>query len=491
MKVAIIHYHLEPSGVSSVIERASLDLTRRGIAHVILVGKCPHGMANTMPVRVVDGLAYSNAPLDKQGAEKILDALRATATDALGAPPDIWHFHNHSLGKNRAVPLIVSMLASQRERLLLHIHDLAEDGRPENRANIADCPNLYPLAPQIHYAFINSRDRNHFIKAKLSAANAHLLPNPVFDADSIPNTSSETPNTAPLLLCPARGIRRKNIGELILLTQLAPKGTRAAITLAPENPQSLAIHERWKCFCGVNQIPVEFAVVDRIAPTTNSDASFESWISHATHIVTCSISEGFGLVFLESLAYHKPLIGRKLPHISHDLAKHGIHHGKLYEKILIPADWIPHESLKRHLESSITNLWQAWNRKPNADEIESSIASLEHDGFLDFGNLPEVLQETIIEKLLDPDHHAIPQLLINGRTRPLKAWIEDSLTQNHQTQAPQLPEAFTIATHFEQTIAIHAMMADQVPLPPVAIDPNDILETFLVAEEFHFLKSRI
>jgi hypothetical protein len=491
MKVAIIHYHLEPSGVSRVIERASRELTRRSIAHVILVGKCPHDMANTLPVRVVDGLAYSNAPLDKQGAENILDALRAAATDALGAPPDIWHFHNHSLGKNRAVPLIVSMLASQRERLLLHIHDLAEDGRPENRANIADCPNLYPLAPQIHYAFINSRDRNHFIKAKLPAANAHLLPNPVFDADSIPNTSSETANTAPLLLCPARGIRRKNIGELILLTQLAPKGTRAAITLAPENPQSLAIHERWKSFCGVNQVPVEFAVVDRIAPTTNSDASFESWISHATHIVTCSISEGFGLVFLESLAYHKPLIGRKLPHIFHDLAKHGIHHGKLYEKILIPADWIPHESLKRHLESSITNLWQAWNRKPNADEIESSIASLEHDGFLDFGNLPEVLQETIIEKLLDPDHHAIPQLLINGRKRSLKLWIEDSLTQNHQTQAPQVPEVFTIATHFEQTKAIHAMMADQVTLPPVAIDPNDILETFLVAEEFHFLKSRI
>ena len=491
MKVAIIHYHLEPSGVSSVIERASRELTRRGIAHVIIVGKCPHDMANTLPVSVVDGLAYSDAPLDTQEAENILDALRAAATDALGAPPDIWHFHNHSLGKNCAVPLIVSSLASQLERLLLHIHDLAEDGRPENSANLADVPMLYPLAPQIHYAFINSRDRNHFIKAKLPAANAHLLPNPVFDADSIPNTSSETPKTAPLLLCPARGIRRKNIGELILLTQLAPKGTRAAITLAPENPQSLAIHERWKSFCGVNQVPVEFAVVDRIAPTTNSDASFESWISHATHFITCSISEGFGLVFLESLAYHKPLIGRKLPHISHDLAKHEIHHGKLYEKILIPADWIPHESLKRHLESSITNLWQAWNRKPNADEIESSIASLEHDGFLDFGNLPEVLQETIIEKLLNPDHHAIPQLLINGRKRSLKAWIEDSLTQNHQTQAPQVPEAFTIAAHGKQTTAIHAMMMTQNPSPPSALDPNDILEKFLVAEEFHFLKSRI
>ena len=489
MKVAIIHYHLEPSGVSRFIERASRELTRRGIAHVILVGQCSQGMAETLPVRVVDGLAYSDAPLDPQGAENILDALRVVATDALGAPPDIWHFHNHSLGKNRAVPLIVSMLASQRERLLLHIHDLAEDGRPENHANIADCPNLYPLAPQIHYAFINSRDRNHFIKAGLPAANAHLLPNPVFDADSIPNTSSETPNTAPLLLYPARGIRRKNIGELILLTQLAPKGTRAAITLAPENPQTLAIHERWKNFCGINQVPVEFAVVDRIAPTTNSDASFESWISHATHFVTCSVAEGFGLVFLESVAHRKPLIGRKLPHISHDLAKHGIHHGKLYEKILIPADWIPHESLKRHLESSLTTLWQAWNREPNADEIESSIASLEHEGFLDFGNLPEVLQERVIRKLLDPSQLAKTKVLIHGKTLPLKPWLDDALAHRHQAHPQQLPEAYTIATHFEKTIAIHAMMADQAPLPPVAIDPNDILETFLVAEEFHFLKS--
>ena len=491
MKVAIIHYHLGTSGVSSVIERASRELTRRGIAHVIIVGKCPHGVDETLPVRVVDGLGYSNAPLDTQEAENILDALRAAATDALGAPPDIWHFHNHSLGKNRAVPLIVSMLASQRERLLLHIHDLAEDGRPENRANIADVPMLYPLAPQIHYAFINSRDRRRFIEAGLHTANAHLVPNPVSYADSIPRTTSKTPNTPALLLCPARGIRRKNIGELILLTLLAPKCTRTAITLAPENPQSLAIHERWKIFCGVNHVPDEFAVVDRIAPNPNSDASFESWISHATHFITCSISEGFGLVFLESIAYHKPLIGRKIEHISNDLAKHGIEYDGLYEKILIPADWVPHAILEKHVKKSFTCLWQSWNREANADEIESVMASMDHDGFLDFGNLPETLQETIIAKLLNPDHHATPQMLINGRKRSLKAWLDDALTQNDQTPTPQVPEAFTIAAHGKQIIAIHATMMTQNPSPPSALDPNDILEKFLVADEFHFLKSRI
>jgi glycosyltransferase involved in cell wall biosynthesis len=489
MKVAIIHYHLEPSGVSRVIERASRELTRRGIAHVILVSKCPQDMADTLPVRLVDGLAYSDAPLDEQGAENILDALRAAATDALGAPPNVWHFHNHSLGKNRAVPQIVSMLASSRERLLLHIHDLAEDGRPENQANRADCHNLYPLAPQIHYAFINSRDRNHFISAGLPLANAHFIPNPVFDADSICHPTPKKPNAPPLLLCPARGIRRKNIGELILLTQLAPKGTRTAITLAPKNPQWLPIHDHWKNFCAANQVPVDFAVVDRIAPTTSFDASFESWISHATHFVTCSISEGFGLVFLESLACGKPLIGRKLPHISHDLAKHGIEYGKLYEKILIPADWIPRESLKRYLENSLTRLWQAWSRKPNANAIESAITSLEHEGFWDFGNLPEVLQERVIRKLLDPSHHAAPKVLIDGKTLPLKPWLDDALNHPQQAQPPQLPDTFSITAHVEQLIGIHAMILNENPSPPGALEPDDILEKFLIAPEFHFLNS--
>lgn len=489
MKVAIVHYHLEPSGVSRVIERASPELTRRGIAHVILVGKCPHDMANALPVVVVDGLAYSDASIDGQAAENILDTLRTTATEVLGSAPDLWHFHNHSLGKNRAIPLIVSMLASQNEQILLQIHDLAEDGRPENSPNIADIPYLYPLAPQIHYAFINSRDRNLFIKAGLSASNAHLIANPVFNTDSIPHTTSKTPNTPPLLLCPARGIRRKNIGELILLTLLAPKGTRCAITLAPENPHWLAIHDHWKKFCAAHHLPVEFAVVDRIAPNPNSAASFESWISRATHFITCSISEGFGFVFLESLAYGKPLIGREIEHISHDLKKHGIEHGRLYEKILIPADWLSHTMLEEHVKNSFTHLLQSWNREASADECESVMASMNHDGFFDFGNLPEALQQTVIEKLLDPEHHAIPILSINGRTQRLKAWIEDSLTQNQQTQAPQIPKGFTIATHCEQTIAIHAMMADQKPLPPATLDPNDILDAFLVAEEFQFLKS--
>jgi hypothetical protein len=489
MKIAIVHYHLGTSGVSSVIERASRELTRRGIAHVIIVGQCPSDIDKTLPVRVVDGLGYNNAPLDQEGAEKILHELRTTATETLGAPPDLWHFHNHSLGKNRAVPQIVSMLAKQHERLLLHIHDLAEDGRPENAANIVDVPMLYPIAPQIHYAFINSRDQQNFIEAGLPPSNAHLVPNPVDGPASSAHRKPISRNQPPLLLCPARGIRRKNIGELILLTLLAPKGTHTAITLAPKNPQWLAIHDRWKIFCAENRLPVEFAVVDRIAPAKNSDASFESWISHATHFVTCSVAEGFGLVFLESLAYDKPLIGRKIEHISQDLAKHGVEHDGLYEKILIPIDWIPQKALRNHIASSLTSLQKAWNREVRSYAAQSIFCSMHYHGFLDFGNLPEILQESVIRKLLDKEHQVRPMVMIQGETLPLRSWLDHVLTKTHEAQSRPAPEAFSITAHSEHSIAIYAATIKKIIKRPSALDPKDIIDDYLADPDFHVLKS--
>ncbi len=61
--------------------------------------------------------------------ERIDAALRRS-----GLPPDesIVHWHNHSLGRNAAIPFVVSHLANSGWRLLLQIHDLAVDQNPEN-----------------------------------------------------------------------------------------------------------------------------------------------------------------------------------------------------------------------------------------------------------------------------------------------------------------------------------------------------------------------
>ena len=213
MRIAVVHYHLHPGGVTRVIEAASLALDAAGVRHVVLTE------AN------VEGLGYFTTA-DGLTAGKLLENLRITASEALGGFPDIWHFHNHSLGKNRLLPAVISLLAAAGERILLQIHDLAEHGRPANYRWIADQPEIYPFAPRICYAFLNSRDLVIFTDAGLPLENTFLLPNPIPIPSSRPDLA-----TNPLLFAPVRGIRRKNLGELVFLSALAGFGLLWTISI--------------------------------------------------------------------------------------------------------------------------------------------------------------------------------------------------------------------------------------------------------------------
>ena len=198
MKIAIVHYHLADGGVAEVIRSTCGCLHASGVETVILAGEPSVPPGKDVPVRKVPGLGYGSPDA---GVDELLQAMRHAAREALGGVPDVWHFHNHSLGKNPRLPEIVARLAEEGARLLLHIHDLAEDGRPENARFLCDRQQLYPHGPNVHYAFLNPRDRERFIAAGLVPERAHLLPNPVA-IKRLPASSS----AQPLMLAPVRGI---------------------------------------------------------------------------------------------------------------------------------------------------------------------------------------------------------------------------------------------------------------------------------------------
>lgn len=459
MKVAIVHYHLGHGGVPEVIAASSRTLTSAGIPHVILAGA---SSAPDLPMCVIEQLGYA----ETADADDLLSRLRSATIAKLGGPPDIWHFHNHSLGKNPAIPRIVARLASECERLLLQIHDLAEDGRPENAARLTDRGSLYPVGPRVHYAFINSRDRDHFINSGLPETNAHFLPNPV---DFKP--ASPAPPGAPLLLYPVRGIRRKNLGEVLLLAALAPTGTRVAITRAPLNPDARKTHDAWRRFSKDMRLPVEFDVVDRIPPEENADSTFEAWISHATHLLTTSVAEGFGMVFPESIARGRPLLGRNLPHLTRD---HRICTERLYDRLTIPLEWIDSQLPSQFWHEAMNGLWSAWNRQPpDIDPISSSP---------DFGNLPEILQQRVIQKLMEPGMKLLPLVEIGGRIRPAVEWLAETL-------AWRKPASFQPAINQKQLTGIYQQLMDEAPGQTTCLDPDIILEAYLTPESFHFLTS--
>jgi FMN phosphatase YigB (HAD superfamily) len=478
MRVAIVHYHLAPGGVTRVIESASQVLTNAGVRHVILTGDN------------VAGLGYLTIP-GKLTAGELLAILRATATRALGAAPDIWHFHNHSLGKNALLPEIIARFAAEGERLVLQIHDLAEDGRPANHPLIADFPTLYPFSPRIHYAFLNSRDLRTFTEAGLPSENTTLLPNPIpLPSASLRDLGAPAANSSSptILFAPIRGIRRKNLGELVFLAALAPPQTWFAISRAPLNPDALPVHDHWRKFAASQHLPVEFDVTGRLAPAAGATSSFESWVENATHFVTTSVAEGFGMPFLEAAVHGKPLLGRNLPHLTAEHTRHGIRTGHLYDRLLVPVSWIDPKLLRDHLTVDLERTCRAYRRRLSRELIDSTLARLVRGDWLDFGNLPEPLQQGIIERFRsDPAHRAVPLVEIDGTTRPAADWLATTLADRTPTAAPDQLVPYSPENYQHSLSGIYQSLASQPAAPLSHIPPERILSAHLAPGSFHFL----
>ncbi len=479
MAVAIIHYHLSAGGVTRVIEETSLCLTRGGIAHVVLTGSAP--TSGDLPFHVIEGLSYRRES-DGPTAIELIRQMRASVENSLGPGPHVWHFHNHSLGVNVRMAEVVAILGREGERLVLQLHDLAEDGRPGNYALLADSERPYPHAPQIRYAFLNSRDRECFTAAGLPEAQSMLLPNPI----RIPDHPIQSPASPASVLYAVRGIRRKNLGELLLLAALSPTGTRYATTLAPTQKRWLPVFEKWQAFAMTSGLPVDLAVVGRIT-TESGDSSFEAWQAQATHFVTTSVAEGFGLAFLEAVAVGKPLFGRDLPAITDDQIAQGIKAGRLYERLLIPASWIDPERLRQSLTSALRNLLDAYGCDLTGAFVEEASDAMRFDRHLDFGNLPEDLQQAVIQRLLEGA--AVDDVLVEfaGERFPAVEWLEGILAERMPTATAGQLAHFSPESHLTRLIGLYDELLTTTPQTPSFLPRHRVLSQYLRPENFHFL----
>ena len=475
MRVAIVHYHLALGGVTRVIESASQALGSAGIHHVILTGE------------KVAGLGYLTTP-GELSADELLVSIRDAAAQALGGPPDIWHFHNHSLGKNCLIAEVVARLAAEGARLVLQIHDLAEAGRPENYSLIAECEVLYPFSSHIRYVFLNSRDQRIFTRAGLPAGNSSVLANAIVESSNPTLVVSPTP----ILFAPIRGIRRKNLGELALLAALAPTGTWFAVSRAPLNPEALPLHDIWQKFAKRHHLSIEFDVVGRLAPAAGAGNDFDAWVTRATHFVSTSVAEGFGLPFLEAIAHGKPLVGRNLPHLTEDHARHGIPSGDLYDRLLIPVDWIDLTILRDHLSVDLERNYRAYRRPLPADIIEATLSTLSQADLLDFGNLPEPLQQAVIERVTsDPANLQIPLVEIHGVTQPAAAWLAAAIENRVPCATAAQLVHYSPDRYQSELESIYQKLMNQPASPVAHLDAQRILSSQLTPGSFHFLLSAL
>ncbi len=420
MRIAIVHFHLQTGGVTRVIQHACETLASAGHSVLVLTGEAPaHALGISAKVAVLAGLGYEERRA-QQTPDELAAALVDTARAQLGSAPDIWHIHNHCLGKNLILPGALMRLARGGHRLLLQPHDFAEDGRPalyrrlRDRLGDGDVSRLsallYPLAPQIHYAVLNERDQSFLAAAGVPNANLHLLanavsasaptPEPEIEARSIGDAPQPCNDAARLWLYPTRAIRRKNLGEFLLWSALADPRDRFATTQAPQNPQEQPRYRRWVELAAELGLPVEFELGTRVN-------DFQGLIASAHALVTTSVGEGFGLAFLEPWLSGRPLAGRDLPEITRDFRAHGITLDALYQRLLVPLAWVDTKRLRVALATGLAANAAAYGRRLDDDAEERAWRSAITDARIDMGRLDEPAQEAVIRHLRgDPQARA-------------------------------------------------------------------------------------
>ena len=120
MRLAIVHYHLRKGGVTRVITSA-LQALGREVSEVVVLSSTPPEEPLPCPVGVIPELAYVSGASESD-ARVLHDALVRTASRHLGQSPDIWHIHNHCLGKNVNFPEALRRLLADGQRVLLQVH---------------------------------------------------------------------------------------------------------------------------------------------------------------------------------------------------------------------------------------------------------------------------------------------------------------------------------------------------------------------------------
>lgn len=477
MRLAIVHYHLRKGGVTRVIASA-LKALGDSVEKAVVLSSTPAEEPLPCPVAVIPELAYSNEASPDQ-VDALHQRLVQEAGSHLGGQPDLWHIHNHSLGKNVNFPEAMNRLLADGARMLLQIHDFSEDGRPTNykaqKKPYAEGhfynfdKRLYPVASQVGYAVLNGRDRQVLRQAGIPESRVFWLPNAVSLPDLEQPGKHRASRDRPLVLYPTRGIRRKNLGELLLLAKAYPEFDYAT-TLAPKNPEWAAIHDSWKDLSRKLDLPVSFALGEQ------PGQSFECLVSDASSMVSTSVGEGFGLAFLEPWLFGKPVLGRDLPEITADFKENGIALPDLYAEWRVSCQRFDGRGQQERFGIIIRELYAAYDQAIGDAVVKSAWEDLIVDDRIDFGMLDESAQSEVLQ---------------SGNADDLVPPVDPERVDRSVLEAnrEQIKKLYGLSRYGKSLQSIYGTLLEAPPDAPRAADADAILKAFLDPCRIRMLRS--
>ncbi|MCD4663823.1 MAG: glycosyltransferase family 4 protein [Bacteroidales bacterium] len=350
LKIAIVHYHLNPGGVTRIIQSQIQSLKSDNTKIKIICGFCPdpeqYRQAG-IELIIKNELNYIYPESISANKLSLLYRRLGVFFRQVIDKDEIIHFHNLNLAKNPVATKVISDMACEGYFVVNHAHDFAED-RPKNidflnkiiRGHFkSDLHSvLYPNLRNYLFVVLNSYDFKRIEKFAIDMDRRFLLPNPVgyiqenqlHQKESFASKIIKILNLEPgkkIIIYPVRVIQRKNIGEFILLSTLFKNEAHWLVTLPPKNPFEIKFYEKWKKFCYKERIPVHFEV--------GLSVEFTDLMYASDFCITTSIREGFGMVFIEPWLFGTPVVGRDIPYITEDLKKSGMNFPRFYQNLHI------------------------------------------------------------------------------------------------------------------------------------------------------------
>ncbi|MFH0918848.1 MAG: hypothetical protein V1913_00685 [Fibrobacterota bacterium] len=360
----ILHYHLFPGGVSSLILNSLSLLARKGLLDRrvrLIIGTrdrsewfferakdaLPPGV--TLQVDVVPEIGYW-----QEGADKV-EAAAATLKDKiLSEKADVLWAHNPTLGKNPAYGFALKQIAAERpeQAIWMHVHDSAEQGRWPNLELMRRYPQATPyfLSPGTRWFLINRSDHRAYLECGMPEAFCRYVPDIL---PPLPEPAEADRNTIgrilaafarkngftfhpeqPWFLFAGRTIRRKNLLEALMLSQCAKVPANLLVTLPSDSPDDASFEE---------------ALLGALKKTGGGIAGFGPECVNRTFrlaeladaaelIVSSSVMEGFGFPYLEFPRLGHPLFARRIPVMDDFAPMHEALPHYYYPRFLVETD---------------------------------------------------------------------------------------------------------------------------------------------------------
>ena len=439
MKLIVFHYHLLPGGVTDVILHSIQAVTayrgdissvrvvcgREENTETVVAGLDEIGVPVELDILV--DLDYTPNAESAGIALERADALESTLLERYATDDALWWIHNFHVGKNPAFTLALCRIADRAAlrasapRMLLHIHDFPECARYENLAYLTRITgeSPYPAGPTVRYAVINARDLALMSGTEIPGDNVHLLVNPLPLGDdpagarpeksalvsAVTRFAADTGQTfdpdGPLLLYPIRTIRRKNVLEMALLARLADSAN-LIVTLPgvsdAERPYSDLIAEAFtsgaaRGVWGIGRREHEYGL------------TFQDLTHGADAIVSSSVQEGFGLLFVNALRWRVPLFARHLSILDGVSSIFEGYPAHFYADFQVPMRSPSISSLRGYLGTRYTERLDELDSFLPAtarDRLDQQLETILGRSSIDYAYLPPDLQYSYLHDLNDP-----------------------------------------------------------------------------------------